>query len=105
MPIGLPPDRADVVERAAAQGVVSVSGTPVELKAGGSRLAGRQFLVIYNDSIAPIYTGPSASVSASGANKGFPLYRDQERVIPIGDLPIYGITSGGTSSVIVQEFA
>jgi hypothetical protein len=105
MSIGLPPDRADVVETAAVQGVVTVGTTPVELKVGGSRLEGRQILVIYNDGSRTIYTGPSASVSSTGANKGMPLYKDQERVIPIGDLPIYGVTASSTSPCLVQEFS
>lgn len=95
---------SDVVTEG-VQGVVAVGGTAVELKAGGSRLAGRQFLVIYNDGIAPIFTGPSASVSPSGANKGMPLFSNQERTIPIGDAPIYAVTFGATSNVLVQEFA
>lgn len=105
MSIGLPSDRSDVVETGSAQGVVSVAGTPVELKAGANRLVGRQFLVIYNDGIAPIFTGPSASVSPSGANKGIPLFANQERTVPIGDLPFYAVTFGATSNVLVQEFS
>lgn len=105
MGIGFSPDRSDVVETAAAQGVVAVSGSPVELKASGSRLANRQFIVIFNDGIAPAYTGPSASVATSGANKGIPLLANQERVVPIGDVPFYAVTSGATSNILVQEFA
>lgn len=105
MSIGLPPDRSDVVENGAAQGIVSVNGTAIELKAGANRLPGRQFLVIFNDGIAPVFTGPSASVSASGANKGMPLYTNHERTIPVGDVPIYAVTFGSTSVVLVQEFA
>lgn len=95
---------SDVVT-SGVQGVVAVGGTPVELKAGGSRLSGRQILVIYNDGIAPIYTGPSASVSTSGANKGMPLFSNQERIIPIGETPIYAVTNGATSHILVQEYA
>lgn len=62
---------SDVVT-SGVQGVVAVGGTPVELKTGTNILSGRQLIVIYNDGIAPIYTGPSPSVSASGANKGMP---------------------------------
>lgn len=105
MPIGNSPDRADVVESGAAQGIVTVNGTPVELKAAGSRLASRQFLVVFNDGLAPIFTGPSASVSGSGANKGIPLFSNQERVFPVGDTPVYAVTLGASSNAIVQEYA
>jgi hypothetical protein len=104
-PIGNSPDRADVVESNALQTSLSVSGTAVEIRVGGTRLVGRQFVAIYNDSNVVVFTGPSASVSASGANKGLPLYRDQERVIPIGDRAVYAITAGGSATLLVQEYA
>lgn len=105
MPIGIPTDRADVVEGGAAQAVLAVNGSPVELKSGGSRLTARQFLVIFNDSAVTVFTGPSVSVAASGVNKGLPLFRNQERIIPVGDRAVYAITAGGAASVLVQEFA
>jgi len=74
---------SDVVT-SGVQGVVAVGGTATELKAGGTRLSGRQFLVIFNDGIALIFTGPSPSVSPSGANKGIPRRFTQTRIIPIG---------------------
>ncbi len=104
-PIGNSPDRADVVETSGASARIEVGATAVELKAGSNRLTGRQFIVIYNDSKAPIFTSPSQSVSGSGVNKGIILNPEMERVIPCGDVPVYAITLGATAQIIVQEFA
>jgi hypothetical protein len=105
MPIGISPDRADVVETGGVQGALSITSTASELRVGATRLAGRQFLVIYNDSLVTIFTGPSASVTASGVNKGMPLLPAQERVVPIGDRPFYAISGGVTASILLQEFS
>lgn len=105
MAIGTSADRSDVVDTSGVQGTVTVTGTPIELKAGANRLPDRQILVIYNDSNTAVFTGPSETVTASGANKGIPLYKDQERTIPIGDVAIYAVTASGSASVLVQEYS
>ncbi len=100
----LNPNRTDVLEAAGAvQEVVTVTTSASEIKVGASRVANRQALFVFNDGNQTIFYSPSASVTISGATKGFPLYKDQFVILPIGDQPWYFIASATNSSVIVAE--
>lgn len=95
-------DRADVVESNYLGVVLTVGTTEVEVKAGGSRLATRQLVALYNDSSNTIYFGPTG-VSTSGSSKGIPLAPQQFLSIPIGNAGLYLIAGSASNNVIVQE--
>lgn len=102
--ISYSPEFADVVSDGYVSNVISVGTTAIEACASGTRLVGREFLVIYNDSLVTIYHGP-ATVSASGVNKGIPILRGETVQISAGDLGVFLIAGTASNSVIVQEFA
>ena len=83
---------------------LSVSTTAVEIKVGSTPDEARQVLRVYNKGPETIYLGPENTVTASGANQGEPLFKDQwiEFTIP-PFLTLYGITASGTSTALVQE--
>jgi hypothetical protein len=83
--------------------VVTVTTSPTEIKVGATRIRNRQAIMVYNDSNITIFYGPSASVSTTGSNKGFPLYKDQFFFFPIGDTPWYYVAGSTNSNVIVSE--
>jgi hypothetical protein len=100
----LNPNRTDVLEGAGAvHGVVTVSTSPIEIKVGVNRLGDRQAVMVYNDGAPVIYYAPNASVASSGANKGFPLKRDQFVILPIGNIAWYYIAASTNTAVIVSE--
>lgn len=95
----------DVLEQAYVSSTVSVGTTQVEAKVGGSRLAGREVVTIYNDSNSTVFYGPSG-VSTSGANKGEPLFKRQSVSIPAGqEVGVFIIADSASNQVIVQEWA
>lgn len=104
MPIIPTADRADVNESAVAEARITVGTTPTEIKAGPTRLSGRQFVVAYNDSGQIVFTSMKATVTTAGADKGKTLYNRQERTWAVGELPVYAIASTPTE-ILVQEFA
>lgn len=94
---------SDVLNDAYVSGVVSVGTSAVEAKVGGSPLATRERLVIYNDSNKTVYWGPS-SVTISGSTKGIPLGSGQMVMIPAGaNLSVYLVSDSLSNNVIVQE--
>ncbi len=83
--------------------VLTVSTTPIEAKVGGSALAGRQKLIIFNDSNIVVRFG-GASVSTSGANKGIPIQPGELLELEVGDqVPIYLIVQNGNRDCIIME--
>lgn len=91
---------SDVLTDAYVIGVVSVSTTQVEAKAGASRLANREVLRIFNNSTQTIYFGPAGVTSATGE----PIVKNQWVNIPIGDIAVFLITAAGTAAdVRIQE--
>lgn len=100
----LNPNRTDVLEElGSVHGVVTVTNVASEVKVGASRLSNRQAFIIYNDGNATIFYGPTASVATSGANKGFPLYKDQFIFYPVGNAPWYFICASSNANIIVSE--
>lgn len=99
--INYSPDRADVNESSYISGPLSVTTSQVEAKVGGSRLAFRQILSIYNGGNKTIYFGPSGVTSANG----IPVFANQAVNIPIGDIGVFVIASSGTQAVVIQEYA
>jgi hypothetical protein len=100
----LNPNRTDVLESpGAVHGVVTVSTTASEIKVGVNRLANRQAVFIYNDGSQTIYYASISGVTAAGATKGLPLYKDQFVILPIGDQPWYFIAAVSNPNVIVSE--
>jgi hypothetical protein len=59
--------------------------------------------MIYNDGNATIFYAPNASVSTSGATKGFPLYKDQFIIFPVGNFAWYYIAGSSNPDVILAE--
>jgi len=94
------PDRSDVVETAFVSGVVSVSTSEVEAKAGSQRLAKRQIVLLSNKGASTVFIGPPGVTASTGA----PLLKGQTASYPVGDLGLF-LISLSSASVIVQEFA
>jgi len=101
MGITFNPELSDVLSDNYAGGAVSVTNSQIEAKVGASRLAGREYLIIYNNGSQTIYFGPSGVTTTSG----IPIEKNQSMGIPIGDLGLFLITASGTQNVRVQEFA
>jgi hypothetical protein len=59
--------------------------------------------MVYNDGNATIFYGPTSGVTISGATKGFPLYKDQFFILPVGNQPWYFICGSSNTAVIVSE--
>jgi hypothetical protein len=90
----------DVDNRAYITGTLSISTSQTELKVGGSRLDGRQTLIIQNTGSSTIYIGPTGVTTSTG----IPLGKGQFLSMPIGDgIAIYALTASGTNTVVVQE--
>jgi hypothetical protein len=104
MPVGQNAARIDVNDGSYKSVVISVGTSQVEAKCDTTRDPNRQFLVIYNDSNATVYYGPTG-VTTSGATKGFPLFKQQWVSIPMGDVGVFLIAASSSNSVLVQEFA
>ena len=83
---------------------ITVTTTATELFTGGSRNAARQVVRIYNDGNSVIYIGPSG-VTASGANKGEALQKNQSITYSLGNVALFAITASSSSVVIVTELA
>lgn len=84
------------------QGSVTVTTSEIEAKVGGSRLAGRQMLRIYNGSNAVVYFGPTGVTTATGE----PIEKKQWINIPASDaLALFLIAASGSNAVIVSEWA
>lgn len=106
-PVSYDPSQSDVVNTSYISAKITVSTSQVEAKVGGSRLSGRQELIIYNGGTETIYYGPSGvTVLGTGANDGIPIKGQQILNIQIGDqLPLYLIAAENNTSVIVQELS
>lgn len=106
MGLSISEDKSDVVNTSYVSTVKTVSTTEVEARVGGSPLADRQELIIYNDdSSITIFFGPTG-VTTSGANKGIPIAPGEAQNIQIGpDLSVFMIAGSSNSNVIVQELA
>jgi len=99
------PDQSDVVNLDFDHVRASVTTTASEAKVGGSRMANRQELIIYNDGSKTVFWGKS-SVTSSGSTKGIPIPPKGVANIQAGEsLAVFLITASSTSNVIIQEWA
>lgn len=100
--LNLSSEYSDVVNDSYISGSVSVTSTEIEAKVGGSRLAGREILTIYNSSTSVIYHGPTGVTTSTGVR----IEKGQTIDIPVGDnIGVFLIAASGTNSVIVQEWS
>ncbi len=103
MGISHDPDRSDVAESALDHAVLTVGTTAVEVKVGGSRLATRQIVVIYNESNSKnLYWGKSG-VTNSGATRGFPILPGQFVSLPFGNVGVFVVADQAAQTAIVAE--
>jgi len=94
---------SDVVDGSYISTVITVGTSQVQACVGGSNLANRQEIIIYNDSLATIYYGPSG-VTTTGATKGIPIAPGGFVNLPFGtDIGLFLIAGSASNSVIVQE--
>lgn len=90
----------DVIDTSLISGVVSVSTTAVEAKAGATRLAARKAVLICPTN-GVVYLGTSTGVTTS---TGVPIFKNEKYPLDISDAnPVYLIAASGTVSVIVWE--
>jgi hypothetical protein len=101
MGIQVSADRSDVVETGAAIGQISIGTTQTEIKVSTGRLTYRQNILMYNASAVTIWVGPTGVTTTNG----FPLFKGEKLLIPIGDEAYYGIVASSTAALNVQELS
>lgn len=96
-------DQSDVVNTNYVSATLSVSSSEIEVKAGVSRLANRQVIIIHNPKgNQTVYYGPTGVTISTG----IPIVAGETQSFPIGDsVAIYLIKSGSPQSVIIQELS
>lgn len=83
---------------------IAVGTSQIEARVGGSPLANRRTLTIYNDSTIILFYGPSG-VTSSGTTKGEPLFPNQQVSMQVGpSISIFLITTASSQSAIVKEY-
>ena len=93
-----------VLDTAHVSAVVSIVVAQVEAKAGGSPLAARKELLMFNDGVNIVYFGPTG-VASTGSSKGIPIAPGDLHSMNVGpNLSIFLIT-GSTGTIIVQELS
>ena len=91
----------DVLGDGYVAGVINVSTIQIEAKVGASRLAGREYVRIFNNSAGTIFFGPSGVTISTGE----PLFKNQWVSIPMGDIAVYCIAAAPLTDIRIQEFA
>jgi hypothetical protein len=91
----------DVLGEGYVAGTINVSTIQIEAKVGANRLAGREYVRVFNNSAGTIYFGPSGVTISTGE----PLYKSQWVSIPLGDVGIYLIAATSLTDIRIQEFA
>lgn len=94
-------ESVDCLRIGVLNGTLSVGTSALEIKVGGSRLANRRFIQIYNDSSNTVYLGSSSVTVANG----LPIVKNQTAAIQIGDIPIYLIANSSGNTVRIIEGA
>lgn len=85
-------------------GEVNCPATVTEIKVGLNRLAGRNFVKIWNESANIIRIGPNPAMTFSGAARGGLLGPGDVACIKITDqVPYYMIAAGASNSVTILE--
>ena len=96
-------DSAFAIKSAPVAGAKTVTSSATEIYAGGSRLAARYTMSVYNDSGNTVYWGPSGVTTASG----FPLFPGDTLTLvfsPAAATAIY-LVAPASSAVRVLELA
>jgi hypothetical protein len=89
------------VSYAAAQKVVNT--TPQIAAVGGSNLANRKGLFLYNKGSQIVYYGPSGATVTTGA---VPILKDEAASLAFGDnVDVYVFTTTSNADLVIQEFA
>jgi hypothetical protein len=102
MPINLSSEFSDVLENGLVSGTITVGTSAVEVKVGANRLAGREYIELYNSSNATIYYGPSGVTTSTG----IPIFKGQVKGIPAGEeVAVYLIAAGAGNTVVAMEWA
>lgn len=91
----------DVNDSGMVQGELTLGTSQTELKVGGSQLANRQYVRVFNKSNSTIYIGPAGLSTTTGE----PLYKKQWAEFAIGSQQLFALVESGTENVIVWEFA
>lgn len=83
------------------QGAITVTNAAIEVKVGGSRLAGRSLLTAHNNGTATIFWGYTSGVTTT---TGTPLAQGQVGSWKVGDQQsVYLIATSGSQNVRVTE--
>lgn len=94
---------ADIVDTGGVHGAVSVSTTAVAARVGGSNLAARKNLTLFNNGTATVYWGYANTVTSS---TGTPLMRNQFLTGDFGpNTTIFLIAASGSHDIRVTEGA
>ena len=90
----------DVNNNSFVTGTLSVGTSQVEIKVGGSKLAGRQEIVVSNNSNATVYYGPTGVTISTG----MPIVKGQIFFDNIGEASaVYLIAGSAANTVVIQE--
>lgn len=94
---------ADISDNGGTQAALTVGTSAVEIKVGGSALANRKFVTLYNASNATIYWGYTNAVTTS---TGTAIFKDQERGWACGpSTSIWVIAASGSNNTRITERA
>lgn len=92
----------DLVNDGYVSGEVTVGTSAVEAKVGGSALAGREILIIYNKSNNSVFYGPSGVTTSTGVE----LKKGQFVSMPAGNaVGIFLIAGSASNVIVVQEMS
>jgi hypothetical protein len=86
---------ADILNNGGLQGSLTVGTSPVEVRVGASRLAGRKVVTLYNNSNSILYWGFTNTVSIT---TGTPLAKNQFIEWSVGDNTEIWIIAGSAGN-------
>lgn len=93
----------DVVNADYIAGTVTVGTSQVAARVGGSNLARRQEITIYNPTNNIIWVGPSG-ITASNTGGGIPLGPEETLSLQYGaSIDIYLIAAQAGNTIVIQE--
>lgn len=92
---------ADIINTSGVQGALTVGTTAVEVKVGGSKLAARKSVTLYNNSNATIYWGYNNTVSTT---TGTPILKNTLFAWSVGEsVEIWVISDGANRNTRITE--
>jgi hypothetical protein len=96
-------DSNQVPSSSGIQGILTVGTTAVEVKIGSTKLVGRKFVTLFNNSNTVFYWGFNNSVTI---NTGTPIYKDQFYSWNMtGDISIFVIAGSNNLEARITESA